>query len=234
MDNKNLAVIKLKNGKNYSVRQDRTRYFFPQEWDKFISTFKNDKSILLYNTLLNTCARIMEALHLKPSNFDFQRETITFEVVKSRKANKKLLFASGKKRSFFVSDKYIKLVKAYVKKYNIASDDYLFINKQELPENYATLTNLEKNKYFKKTKVSYHMLMKSHLKKANITNYQDFSLHNIRKTYGNWMRTFNIDMQELCYRLGHDYETFMSNYGSSLMFNESDKIKIRNIMGNVK
>lgn len=231
--NSNIATIMRKDGKKYSVRQDRTRYFFPDEWNRFINTFSDDKHKLLFITLLHTGSRIMEALHLKPESFDFERNIITFKVVKSRKANKKL-FSNGKKRMFFISEQYCKLVRQHCIKNNLASNDYIFLDKKDLPDEYESLTNQQKKKFFNKQKVKYHLLMKNHLMKANIENYQDFSLHNIRKTYGNWMRLFKPDMQELCYRMGHDFETFMSNYGSNLLFSEQDKIKISKIMGTIK
>jgi len=64
--------------------------------------------------------------------------------------------------------------------------------------------------------------------------YDSVSPHNIRKTYGNWMRSFNIEMGELCYRMGHNMDTFIEHYGSSLIFTPEERRKIVKIMGDVK
>ena len=231
-ENPDIAIIKKKDGKRYTVRRDRSRYFFPVEWKIFIDSFKNKKHHLLFLTLLHTGARIMEALHLKVKSFDFHRGTVTFKVIKTRTSKKKT-FSSRKKREFFVTEKYLREIKAFINKNNLKEEEYLFLNKKDLPINYETLSNKEKLKYFNKTKVAYSLLMKRHLKIANINNYYEFSLHNIRKTYGNWMRLF-LKIDEICYRMGHDEDTFMEHYGSSLLFDENDKVKIKSILGEVK
>ena len=77
-------------------------------------------------------------------------------------------------------------------------------------------------------------MLKSKLRKIGIEDWYNFSLHNIRKTYGMWMRTFNIELAELCYRMGHDMDTFLAHYGSSLIFTDIERRKIQTIMGDVK
>ena len=222
-----------KDGKKYSVRNDRTRYFFPYEWNKFYNSLKNEKHKMLFLTLIHTGARIMEALHLRPLDINFERETITLSVTKHRTA-KKNIYGIGKKRTFFVSKKYLKEIKKFIKKNNVADKDYLFLNNDELPANYEELSNKDKKIYFKKKSVSYRELLKRKLKKINIKDFYNISLHNIRKTYGNSMRTFNIEMAELCYRMGHDMDTYLSHYGSSLIFTPSERLEIIKILGDVK
>lgn len=221
------------NGIKYSVRTSRKRYFFPQEWNKFISLINNNQHEMLFITLLHTGARIMEALHLRPKNFDFERGTITFEVVKQRKA-KRQFYAIGKTRSFFVSGSYLKQIKSYIVKNKLNPNDYLFMDNSQLPPNYDSLSNTDKRKYYAKTETAYSQLLKRKLKKAGIEDYNQFSLHNIRKTYGNWMRTFDIKIEELCYRMGHDVETYLAHYGSSLIFTQKERMDIMKIMGEVK
>lgn len=229
----NLLIGIKKNGCSYSVRSDRRRYFFPAEWKKFIDSFNNEKHYFLFLTLLHTGARIMEVCNLQRKNFDFNRGTLTFQVVKQRKA-KKNFFAIGKSRTFFVSDKYMKEAKAYIIKNKIAEDDYLFLDKKDLPLNYDELSNKEKKKYYKKTCTAYSQLMKRKLKALKFKDWYNFSLHNIRKTYGNWMRIYDIKTEELCYRLGHDFNTYLMHYGSAMIFTPQEKLEIFNIMGNVK
>lgn len=221
------------NGKKYSVRSDRRRYFFPNEWNSFIEKIKDSKDRLFFNTLLHTGARTMEALHLKPENFNAERGIVTFEVIKQRKA-KRNFFATGKSRTFFVSPKYIKEVRAYVNKNQIKDKEYLFLDNKILPANYEQLGNLEKKKYYTKTQIAYSQMFKRKVKASGIKDWKQFSLHNIRKTYGNWMRTYDIKTEEICYRLGHDFNTYLTHYGSAMIFTQQDKIEIMKILGDVK
>jgi len=229
----NIVVIIKKDGRKYSIRKDRHRYFFPAEWKQFINSIKDDEKYILFLTLLNTGARIMEALHLKAKNFDFERKTITFEVVKQRKA-KKQFYSLGKSRTFFVSEEYLKQIKKYISQYKIDAEQYLFLDNSKLPADYDSLSHEEKKKYYYPLETKYNALLKRHLKKIGIADWKNFSLHNIRKTYGNWMRIYDIRTEELCYRLGHDLQTFMNHYGSAMIFTQPEKMEIMKILGKVK
>lgn len=229
-----IFIITKKDGSKYSVRADRRRYFFPKEWKEFIRNFDEEsKHYLFFLILLHSGARAMEALHLKPKNFDFERNTITLEVIKQRKAKKKF-YATGKSRTFFISLNCLKEVKRYIKNNSIPYNAYLFLDNSILPENYDSLINKEKKKYYQKSEVAYLQMFKRKLKKAKIKDWKQFSLHNIRKTYGNWMRLYDIKMDEICYRMGHDMETFMLHYGSSLIFNPLEKQEIMKIFGDIR
>jgi integrase len=219
------------NGRKYSVRDDRRRYFFPDEWNLFISQVKNKEHRFFFLTLLHSGARIMEALNLKYENIDAERGTINFKVVKQRAAKK---MATGKSRSFFVSDNYINEYKSFIRGKKINPKDYIFLDNSKLPENYDNLSSKEKKKYYNSAVVSYSEILKRKLKKAGIKDWYNFSPHNIRKTYGMWMRTYNKEMAELCYRMGHDMDTYMAHYGSSLIFTDEERRKINKIMGDVK
>jgi len=63
----NLGILEgmRKNGSKYSVRQDRRRYFFPQEWDKFISEIEDRTHKFFFLTCLHTGGRIMEVLNIR-------------------------------------------------------------------------------------------------------------------------------------------------------------------------
>jgi integrase len=222
-----------KDGKKYSVRTDRRRYFFPDEWQEFIGQFKNKKHRFFFITAIHTGGRIMEVLNLQYKDIDIERGTIIFKTVKQRKARSDYN-SMGKSRSFFVASNFIREYKSFIRGRKINPDDYIFLNNFELPENYQNLPNKEKKKYYSKKTIAYLLLMKRNLKKTKIKDWYNFSPHNIRKTYGNWMRTFNIEMGELCYRMGHDMDTFMKHYGSSLIFTNDERRKIQKIMGDVK
>jgi len=57
------------------------------------------------------------------------------------------------------------------------------------------------------------------------------SVHNIRKTHGNYLKALGVDGAEICSRLGHDYNTFLKSYGSPDIFTHEDKQEIRKILG---
>jgi len=222
-----------KNGVSYSVRSDRKRYFFPDEWTKFFNTLTKEEHKIFFLTSLHCGGRIMEILNLRACNFDYERQTITLDVVKQRKA-KKNFYATGKSRTFFVSNALLKKVKAFIKKNEIKSNEYLFLNNDQLPGDYAQLNNEDKKKYYQKKIVSYSQLLKRKVKASGIKDYWAFSPHNLRKTYGMWMRIYDIRMEEICYRLGHDLDTYLAHYGSPLIFTPEEKRKIMRIMGEVK
>ena len=222
-----------KTGIKIQVREDRRRYFFPDEWEIFIKQFKNKTHRFFFITLLHTGARIMEALHLKHKDIDVERGSVIFNIVKQRSA-KKNIYAVGKSRNFFVAENFIKEYKSFTRGEKINNEDYIFLDNSKLPENYDALSNKEKSKYYYSKLISYSTLLKRKLKKAGIKDYYNFSPHNIRKTYGMWMRTFNIVSTELCYRMGHDIDTYIAHYGSSLIFTEAERRKISKILGEVK
>jgi len=68
-------------GTIYTVRSDRHRYFFPNEWLKFMANLKEDRRIL-FETLLQTGGRIDEVLHLKPSDFIWENNSVKLRVTK--------------------------------------------------------------------------------------------------------------------------------------------------------
>jgi integrase len=235
---KGLRVGKKSDDSNYSVREDRRRYFYPFEWKMFIDSFEDLEHKFFFNTLLHTGGRIMEVLNLKHEDINVERGTIKFSIVKQRKA-KREFYAIGKSRAFFVAENFIKEYKSFIRGKTINPKYLIFLDNKKLPSDYDSLDNSQRKKYYQSKVVSYSNLMRRKLKKLSmkkdgIKDWYNFSPHNIRKTYGMWMRTFGIDSGELCYRLGHDIDTYIAHYGSSLMFTEEEKRRIRETLGEVK
>jgi len=228
-----ILIGKKIDGTKYSVRLDRRRYFFPEEWNNFIKVFKNKTHKFFFLTCLHTGGRVMEVLNLKHKNINIERGTISFEIVKQRKA-KKSFYAIGKGRSFFVASEFIREYKSFIRNLKINSQEYIFLDNKKLPKNYDKLNNEDRRKYYVSKFVSYSQMFKNKLRKVGIKDYYNFSLHNLRKTYGMWMRIFNIEMSELCYRMGHDMDTYIAHYGSSLIFTENERREISKIMGEVR
>lgn len=202
-----LKVGTKKNGIKYSVRDDRSRYFFPEEWEKFIGSIKEEKRPI-YDCLINTGARIDEALHIKPRDFDWDRNTLTLRVtkIKAKKGEK-----IGKPRTFKISSQFARRMRKYINENKLAEDDLLF----------------------KKTSQAINQFLKGRLKKIGLTDWYNFSLHNIRKTHGNWLKALDIKAEEICLRLGHDFNTYLKHYGSASIFDRKDKLLMINILGDL-
>ena len=196
-----------KDGKKYSVRDDRSRYFFPEEWVKFYNSLKpNQKHI--FNFLINTGSRIEEALKIKPKNFDYEKNTLTLRVTKMKASKGERV---GKPRTFKISTQFAKSMRKYIKENEIKDNDVLFpITKQGV-----------------------YQLMRRKLVGLEFGDWWSFSLHNIRKTHGNYLIALEIKDTEICYRLGHDYNTFLKHYGSANIFDRKDKMLMIKILGDV-
>lgn len=206
-EHEGLKVGVKSDGTKYSVRDDRGRFFYPNEWVLFIEKIKLEKR-LLFDTLIQTGARIEEALNIKPRDFDWERNNLILRVtkIKARKGEK-----VGKSRNLPVSSQYTKKVKSYINKNNIGGDDYLF----------------------KTSKQAVWQMMRRSLKKADIKDDWNFGLHNIRKTHGNWLKALEISAEEICTRLGHDFNTYLKHYGSPNVFDRKDKVLMIKILGDV-
>lgn len=203
-----------KDGTSYTVRADRNRYFYPSEWNKFMDALKEDRR-MLFETLLQTGARIEEVLNLKPSDFIWENNSVRLRVTKSKAKKGESKILGGKRRSFGVSSQYIRKLRKYIRQYEIKDDEYLF----------------------KITKPGASQLFKRTLTKVGLPEWE-FSLHNIRKTCGMWLKTVqrrgvDLDVSEICMRLAHDLKTFMEHYGSPSIFTDQQRDQIVELMGDV-
>jgi len=201
-----LKIGVRKDGKKYSVRDDRSRFFFPNEWGDFIAQIKPEKRIL-FDSLINTGARIEEILNVKPRDFDWTRNNLTLRVtkIKARKGE-----SVGKARTIPVSSQYTRKVRGYINRNNIGDNSLLFpVSKQ-----------------------SVWQMMRRKLRGV-VRDDWNFGLHNIRKTHGNWLKALDISAEEICTRLGHDFNTYLAHYGSPNIFDRKDKILMVKILGDV-
>lgn len=200
-----IHYVKKKNGKMYSVRNDRHRFFYPAEWIKFFDNLKSEKQKNTFKLLINTGARINEVLHIKVGDIDHERNTIILRVtkVRARKGEK-----NPTPRTISISSQLAKSLKALTK--NLPNDSYLPL----LGKSATT------------------QALKSHAKASGL-NDREFSVHNIRKTHGNWLKALGIDMAEICSRLGHDSNTYLKSYSSPDIFNYKDLEQMRLILGDL-
>ncbi len=194
-------------GKKYSVRDNRDRYFFPEEWIKFFNEIKKEKQPI-FDVLINTGARITEALNVKPEHFDFDRKTLTLYVTKIKARKKERV---GRPRTFKISIEFTRRMRKYIREAKIKEGELMF----------------------KVTKEAVWRMMRRKLVKAEIKDDWNFGLHNIRKTHGNYLKALDIPAEEICLRLGHDYNTYLKHYGSATIFDRRDKVLMIKILGDL-
>lgn len=202
-----LRIGTKKNGVKYSVRTDRSSYFFPDRWELFFNTI-NSKKQDIFDVLINTGARIDEALNIKPEDFDWERNHLTLKVTKTKAKKGESI---GKRRSFVISSQFARRMRKYINENKIQQGQVLFpISKQAVSQ-----------------------MFKRGLKKAEFKDWHMFSLHNIRKTHGNWLNALDVKATEICMRLGHDMNTYLKHYGSANLFDRKDKLLMIKILGDV-
>lgn len=200
-----LKKVMRTDGKLYTVRLDRRRVFFPDEWEAFRKEAR-EKHRPLFDFMLNTGCRIEEARFIRPCDFDFERGNVRLwkTKTKARKGEKQ-----GKPRTVSLSSEFTKRMFKYSKSFN--NEEFIF----------------------KATRQSLNQLMKSILKRIGVKDYYNFSTHNIRKTHGMYLKALGIDIGEICTRLGHDYNTYISHYGSADIFSDSDIRRIKDLLGDL-
>lgn len=188
--------------------KDLNRFFFPDEWKKFMGELDKPKykNRMFYELQFQTGARFDEVKHLRPIDFDFERNNVRLWKTKTKaKKGEKV----GKPRTISLSSEFSKRVKKFCS--SKKPDDYLFIVSQ----------------------AGYNQLLKRKLEKLGIEDWRNFSSHNIRKTHGMYLKALGIDIAEICTRLGHDYNTYIKHYGSADIFSEKDMRAIRDLMGDL-
>jgi integrase len=66
--------------------------------------------------------------------------------------------------------------------------------------------------------------------KANINNPEEFSSHNIRKTFATWMLSLGVDGFKLSQHLGHTPNELARDYATNDVFDHADKQIMRSIL----
>jgi len=211
-------------GTKYTVRDYRNRYFFPDEWQEFFGKISLEKSFI-FEVLINTGARIEEALCIKVNHIRHDRNYLTLYVtkIKSKKGETK-----STPRDISFSSSFSRKLKKYISTNNLKDGDYLFLDNSR---NYDTKEKLKKET--KNKKVAASQLMKRILKKTKIKDWYNFSLHNIRKTHGMWLKALDVKFEEICKRLGHDANTYLKHYGSADIFERRDRQMMINLLGDI-
>lgn len=205
--NENLKEGIRKDGKKYSIRNNRDRFFYPNEWMDFFDKVINSQK-LTFNFLINTGARINEAINVKVNDIDLINKRLTLRVtkVKSAKGEK-----HPRPRIIPLSTQFTKYLKKHIKEANLSSNEYLGI----------------------KSKPATHIAMKKALRKAKIYDWYMFSTHNIRKTFETWLMALGIDGLKITTHLGHSMAVAVGHYISPDVFSWEEKSKMREIIGDI-
>jgi len=196
-----------KDGSKYVVRDNRDRFFFPNEWMVLFDILKKSQK-MPFDFLINTGCRLNEALHVKAEDCDLERGNVILRVtkVKAKKGEK-----NPRPRTVSISSQFAKKLKRHIAQNELNNNDYLF----------------------KFTKAGILLALRRGLARTDIKEPWMISPHNIRKTHGNYLKALGIDGAEICTRLGHDYNTFLKSYSSPDIFSFKDKQDMRLILGNL-
>jgi len=193
------------NGKPYTIREYRDRYFFPDEWKVFYDSLK-EKQKPTFHCLINTGARINEIRNVKVKDIDFERQNIVFRWTKSRNKD-----GTRRIRTIPISSQFAKYLKSLIRKKGLGMDDKLPI-----------LSTPAGN-----------VAMKKALQKAGIPDWQMFSLHNIRKTTEMFLLALEVQSQKIEKHMGHSVAVAQKYYVSPEIFSYEDKDMIRQIIGDL-
>jgi len=98
------------------------------------------------------------------------------------------------------------------------SKQFFFQLKKELPTHRILSTN------------AFNVALRRACIKARIPKPEQFSSHNIRKTFATWMLSLGVDGFKLALHLGHTPNELARDYATNDVFNSNDKQIIRSIL----
>lgn len=199
-----------KNGKSYTLRANRGRFFFPDEWMAFEDKLKPRQKIA-FKFLLNTGARINEIRNVRVNDVDFERSVIVLRVTKRVVNRPRQKQGTSNVRVISISSQFTKFLRGVIKDYNLRSDDY-----------FPILSTPAANIAMKKT-----------LQKAGIGDWDMFSVHNVRKTLETWLLALEIDSFKIIKHFGHTSAIALKHYVGSDIFSNADRMQMRMIIGDL-
>lgn len=77
---------------------------------------------------------------------------------------------------------------------------------------------------------AFNVALREASNKAGIKNPEQFSSHNIRKTFATWLLSLGVDGFKLAKHLGHTPNELARDYATNDVFNHSDKQIMRSIL----
>lgn len=198
--------ITRSNGVKYSIRNNRQRFFYPDEWFAFYDRLKLRKQKITFSFLINTGSRINEARNIKVSDVDFSRNSIVLRITKSRdkEGNRRI-------RVISCSNQFIRYIKKIINDYDLKQDDC-----------FPILSTPASN-----------ICLKKALNEAGIKDSFMFSVHNIRKTLETWLLALGVDSMKVIKHFGHSFKIASTHYISPDSFSHEDRKNMRSIIGDL-
>ena len=197
-------IIK-KDGRKYTIRGNRMRYFFPDEWMAFYDNL-SDRQKLTFNSLINTGARINEIRNVRPEDIDSERNSLVLRATKTRNKD-----GSPKLRIIPISAEFTKFLRKGIKHFNVQ-------NSSNLPILSTPAANI---------------CLKKHLQTIGLQDYYMFSIHNIRKTLETWLLALRVDSMTITQHFGHSASIANKHYVSPDTFSFEEKNQMRMIIGDL-
>lgn len=194
-----------KDGKTYTIREDKLRFFFPDEWMAFYDQLKGRQKIT-FNFLINTGARINEIRNIKVGDVDKERNSIILKMTKSRNKD-----GSRKIRVISISNQFKKFLNSVINKYGLSNDDF-----------FPILSTPASN-----------IAMQVALEKIGIKDKDNFSVHSVRKTLEAWLLSLEVDSLKVAKHMGHTLRVAEKYYVSPDTFSFDDKQMIKEIIGDL-
>jgi integrase len=201
----NIKSLTRKNGRTYTLKEDKNRFFYPAEYQKAHDCMKK-KQQHTATCLINTGARINEARHIEYTDIDLVNNRLTLRITKSKAKKGE---SKGRVRIIPISSQFSRYLKQYFSK--VGQDKKLGILSTS----------------------AFDTAIKKAAKKAGINNPNDFSAHSLRKTIETWLLSLNVDSGKILAHLGHDIRTAMQHYVSPDIFTYEEKKQMREIIGDL-
>jgi len=83
------------------------------------------------------------------------------------------------------------------------------------------------------TNSALNLAIKKIAKRIGMKDWYMVSAHNLRKTHGQYLVALDVNIANICKRLGHDMNTFLNSYCSADIFNPKDREEIKVILGDL-
>lgn len=198
-----IETIVLSDGRNYAIRENKMRFFFPDEFAAFFNELKR-KQKLTFKFLINTGARINEVRGITKADVDFDRNSIIIKNTKSRNKD-----GTKKIRVISLSTQFSKYLRALSKNMN--------------PEEHFHILSTP----------AANAAMQKALEKTGIKDRENFSVHSVRKTTECWLLSLDIDSLKVAKHIGHTIAIAQKYYVSPDTFNYEDKQIMRDIIGDL-
>jgi len=200
-----LKVGYQRNERKYSVRTNRERFFFPDEWKLFLKNLDNKNQARCYDILINTGVKYKEAKNIKKADINFEEKTITIKRIKLKKGEEVLV-----SRTFKLSSQFLERLKTYTK--DLQDSDTI-----------PFLTNSCLN-----------LALKRLTEKIGFKDPHMFAVENLRKTHSIWLKSLGMNGKIIFKRLGMSMKARSNLYNSSEEFSKEEKQEIRGILGDLE